>query len=80
MIAFAETPANNLHLLSIFSLKVSGTKAGTVSITFRLNCLAKSYPNLLAPIFGTDNHPVATISELLKYDLELSLVIKILSL
>ena len=71
-IALVDTPANSLHLFSIFSLKVSGTKAGTVSITFRLNCLAKSYPNLLAPIFGTDNPPEATISELLKYVLELS--------
>ena len=73
MRAFADTPANNLHFFNIFSLKVRGTKAGTVSTTFKLNFLATSYPNLLAPIFGTDNPPVAIINELLVYVFKLSL-------
>ena len=41
-----------------------GTKAGKVGIIFKLNCLATSYPNLLAPILGIDKPPVAITNDL----------------
>ena len=41
------------------SLKVNGTKAADKGVMSRLNFLAISYPNLVAPILGIDNPPVA---------------------
>ena len=58
-IAFTDKPVNSLQILRISSLNVKGTKAGKVGITFKLNCLATSYPNLLAPILGIERPPVA---------------------
>ena len=71
-IAAKDNPLSSLHIISIFSLKVRGTKAGNVSITFKLNFLAISYPNLLAPILGTDKPPVAITNDSQEYFSELT--------
>ena len=63
--ASTESPVNSLQIFKIFSLKVRGTNAGKVSMISMPNFFATSYPNELAPIFGTDKPPVATTSELL---------------
>ena len=63
-IAFTDKPVNSLQIFRTSSLNVKGTKAGKVEITFKLNCLATSYPNLLAPILGIDNPPVAITNDL----------------
>ena len=59
-----DKPVNSLQIFRISSLNVKGTKAGKVGITFKLNCLAISYPNLLAPILGMDKPPVAITKDL----------------
>ena len=63
-IAFTDKPVNSRQIFKISSLNVKGTKAGEVGITFKSNCLATSYPNLLAPILGIERPPVAITNDL----------------
>ncbi len=56
-----EIPLNDCNFLSFIT---NGTNPGLGLTTLRLNLVANSYPNLVAPNFGIDNPPVAITREL----------------